>query len=183
MNWYKNYFFKSKRFFLLRTTGWLIGLAVCLLLVLFGLKFLAPMAGLLTSIMVDIYLFKIKKLKESSFKDPEIFDKTCEILSEQFDKFASVITWAKPIALALVVAFGIYIAEDYQDLLGNILVAPIFYAPFIVCIVAPKIAIWFKIADPEVIHRRGKGWHYGVPGFNSEGTYTGSSTAVGGCSS
>lgn len=191
MNRYKQYFYNSESFFLLRTTGWIAGLTVGITMGIIFNPFLAAFPAVLASILSDFYLFKIKGLKETSFKDVEAFQKLSKVSPEEYDKYASVITWTKPIVLAcLVMVFIHHVFDDatgksvFLTLFDVFAVAALFYFPVMVVFIRPRIALRYDLITIEEFDasRSSTPRYYGVPGYNTQGVYTGSPTSSGGCS-
>jgi hypothetical protein len=181
MNRYKRFFYSSERFFLLRTTGFLVGLAVAIPFSIFWMPVAGLLPSLVASILCDMYLFKIKGLKESSYKSPEALHKMMGCSADTYDRYASVITWTRPVVFVVMAAVGIYVSSR-GGILSNLMIAPIFYWPMMNLFVTPRIAIKRSIMKYEWDESDEMPWHYGVPGFNAQGHYTGSPTSVGGCS-
>lgn len=199
MDSYKQYFYNSESFFLLRTTGWIVGVMVGTIIGIVYNPFAGVFPAVLTSILVDIYLFKIKGLKETSYKSPAAFQKLCKASPEAYDRYASAITWAKPIVLMPLAAFAIC---NYFDNLGydpfdnivrqfnfldmnlTLMASTLLYIPFMGIFLRQKIALWHDLITIEEFNanRSPTPRYYGVPGYNSQGVYTGSPTSTGGCS-
>ncbi len=181
MDAYKKFFYNSEKFFLLRTTGWIVGFLTAVVFALLWRPAVALYAGIATSIIVDIYLFIHKGLKESSFISPEILQLMSNIPSEKRDKYSYIITIVKPIALIVTTTFTIRFS-GYEEIFLGLMVSAILYLILMCLFIAPKIAYFCGVMTPIETTESKIPLFYGVPGYNIQGVYTGSPTAIGGCS-
>lgn len=112
MNFFVNLFKNSRRFYVLSLTSRLIGLCGA------GLFYLiySPLwvfSFFFSSIVADIFLFKIFKLKESTYKNPDLFKDDVNFSLEKFDAYTKTMTNARIITFigATFLGIGIFVGD------------------------------------------------------------------------
>lgn len=100
MGLFTKIFKNSRRFYALRMASRLIGVLFSVLFFLFFENDFFLYAFVFFSITADIFIFKGFKLKESAYKNPDLFKNDPHFSLEKFDTYTKIITNTRLIVLS-----------------------------------------------------------------------------------
>lgn len=139
MSFYTNIFENARHYFALRIASRLVGIFFAILFFFLFKADLFLYAFIFFSIVADIFIFKVFKLKESSYKSPHLFAADSEFSLQKYDAYTNTITNARIITL-MIVTIGALVFEggEFMRPLTHAFYFYMIAMVFLVQILAPR---------------------------------------------